>query len=60
MSMKATHSLSRQTKRPELAGKFLAVLPTGDRTGKQGDYFFREPLRQSRGAVQQLNFRPLP
>ncbi len=46
--------------RPELAGKFLAVLPTGDRTGKQGDYFFREPLRQSRGAVQQLNFRPLP
>ena len=46
--------------RSELAGKFLAILPATDDTEKQASYFSKAPHRQSRGAVQQLNFRFMP
>lgn len=45
---------------PELAGKFLAVLPAGARIKSTEDFFTKAPVRQSNPAVEQLAFRVLP
>ena len=44
---------------PELAGKFLAVLPASVDVSRAEAYFSRAPWRQSVGAVQQLRWRRL-
>lgn len=44
-------------KAPELAGKFLAVLPAKADIDSMDAYFSKEPRRQSAVAVEQLSFR---
>lgn len=44
---------------PELAGKFLAVLPASVDVSRAETYFSKAPWRQSVGAVQQLRWRRL-
>jgi len=45
---------------PELAGKFLAVLPLDASTKIKNNFFTEEPRRQSANAVQQLQFHSAP
>ena len=45
---------------PELAGKFLAILPLQPGVSAAGEFFTRTPQRQSEPARQQLSFRALP
>ena len=44
-------------KSPELAGKFLAVLPAAADIERLDSYFSKTPRRQSGAAVEQMNFR---
>lgn len=44
----------------ELAGKFLAVLPTKADFRSPEDFFSKTPRRQSTSATEQLTFRALP
>lgn len=44
-------------RRPELAGKFLAVLPARADISREENYFSKLPRRQSAAAVEQLGFR---
>ncbi|MDO4682462.1 MAG: C39 family peptidase [Lautropia sp.] len=44
-------------KAPELAGKFLAVLPAKEDIDRMDAYFSKAPRRQSGVAVEQLSFR---
>jgi len=45
---------------PELAAKFMAILPLRDGISAAGDFFTHTPQRQSAPARQQLGFRALP
>lgn len=45
---------------PELAGKFLAVIPLDAKTSIQENFFTEAPRRQSANAVQQLLFSSVP
>lgn len=45
---------------PELAGKFLAVLPNQEGITAGNDFFTKTPHRQSAQATQQLGFRNIP